>query len=340
MHRVVILAFDGAQTLDVTGPLEVFNAAASLSGSAYSTEVVAPTTAPIRTGSGLTIVPDRAIANVRGRIGTLLVAGGYGVRDAVEDERLVRWVERRAQSSARVASVCTGAFMLARAGLLDGRRAATHWAYADELARLHPSVQVDADAIFVRDGDVWSSAGVTAGMDLALALVEEDLGRELALEVARWLVVFVRRPGGQSQFSSHLRTQAAEREPLRELQEWMGAHLGDDLSVPALATRVNMSGRNFARTFAREVGMTPAAYVEALRVDHARVRLEATGQKIEAVAAGCGFGTVETMRRAFHRRLKVAPSGYRDRFQAKGEHHADRDPAVRPLDRARRRRAL
>jgi transcriptional regulator GlxA family with amidase domain len=340
MHRVMILAFDGVQTLDVTGPLEVFNAASGLSGGAYSTEVVAPSSAPIRTGSGLTIVPDRAIANVRGRIDTLLVAGGYGVREAVEDDRLVQWVQRRAKTSARVASVCTGAFMLARAGVLDGRRAATHWAYADDLARLHPSITVDPDAIFVRDGDVWSSAGVTAGMDLALALVEEDLGRELALEVARWLVVFVRRPGGQSQFSSHLRVQAAEREPLRELQEWMGAHLGDDLSVPALALRVNMSERNFARAFAREVGMTPAAYVEALRVDHARVRLETSGQKIEAVAADCGFGTVETMRRAFHRRLKVGPSGYRDRFQTKGEHHADSDPAVRPLDRARRRRAV
>jgi transcriptional regulator GlxA family with amidase domain len=340
MHRVVILAFDGVQTLDLTGPLEVFNAAAGLSGGAYTTEVVAPTSAPIRSSSGLTIVPDGSIASLRGRVDTLLVAGGSGVREAVEDERLVRWVERRAHASARVASVCTGAFMLARAGVLDGRRAATHWAYADDLARLHPRVQVDSDAIYVRDGDVWSSAGVTAGMDLALALVEEDLGREVALEVARWLVVFVRRAGGQSQFSSHLRAQVAEREPLRELQEWVGSHLADDLSVPALASRVNMSGRNFARAFAREVGMTPAAYVEALRVDHARVRLETTGQKIDAVAADCGFGTVETMRRAFHRRLKVGPSGYRDRFQTKRGHDADSNPTVRPLDRARRRRAV
>jgi transcriptional regulator GlxA family with amidase domain len=340
MRRVVILAFPGVQTLDVTGPFEVFAAADRLAGGAYNIEVVAVSTAPIRTGSGLTIVPDRATASVRGPIDTLVVAGGTGVRAAVEDERLVRSVRRSAGRARRVASVCTGAFMLARAGLLDGRRAATHWASAEELARLHPAVRVDPDAIFVRDGDVWTSAGVTAGMDLALALVEEDLGRRVALEVARWLVVFVRRPGGQSQFSSHLRAQAAEREPLRELQEWMAAHLDSDLTVPALAARACMSERNFARAFGREVEMTPAAYVEALRVDHARVRLETTAQKLEAVAADCGFRTVETMRRSFHRRLGVGPGDYRDRFQTRGQLHADRDSTVRPLDRARRRRAV
>jgi transcriptional regulator GlxA family with amidase domain len=340
MRRVVILAFEGAQTLDVTGPLEVFATASRLSRGAYSVEVVAPSAEPVRTGGGLSIVPDRAASGVRGPIHTLVIAGGDGVLRAVEDERLVRWVKRAAGRADRVASVCTGAFMLARAGLLDGRRAATHWASAGELARLHPAVQVDPDAIFVRDGDVWTSAGVTAGMDLALALVDEDLGRRVALEVARWLVVFVRRPGGQSQFSSHLRAQVAERQPLRDLQEWMAAHLDSDLSVPALAARACMSERNFARAFGREVGMTPAAFVEGLRVDHARIRLESTGQKLEAVARDCGFGTVETMRRAFHRRLGVGPADYRDRFQTGGELDADRDSAVRPLDRARRRRAL
>jgi transcriptional regulator GlxA family with amidase domain len=340
MRRVVILAFEGAQTLDVTGPLEVFATASRLSRGAYSVEVVAPGTDPIRTGGGLAIVPDRAASAVRGPIHTLVVAGGEGVLRAVEDERLVRWVRGAAGRSERVASVCTGAFMLARAGLLDGRRAATHWASAAELARRHPAVKVDPDAIFVRDGDMWSSAGVTAGMDLALALVEEDLGRSVALEVARWLVVFVHRPGGQSQFSSHLRAQVAERRPLRELQEWMAANLESDLSVPALAARACMSERNFARAFGREVGMTPAAFAEGLRVDSARIRLESTAQKLEAVARDCGFGTVETMRRAFHRRIGVGPADYRDRFQTRGELDADRDPAVRPLDRARRRRAL
>jgi transcriptional regulator GlxA family with amidase domain len=340
MRRVVILAFEGAQTLDVTGPLEVFATASRLSRGAYSVEVVAPSADPIRTGGGLSIVPDRPTSAVRGPIHTLMIAGGDGVRRAVEDERLVRWVSRTAGRAERVASVCTGAFMLARAGLLDGRRAATHWASAAELARRHPAVQVDSDAIFVRDGDVWTSAGVTAGMDLALALVEEDLGRHVALEVARWLVVFVRRPGGQSQFSSHLRAQAAERRPLRELQEWMAAHLDSDLSVPALAARACMSERNFARAFGREVGMTPAAFVESVRVDDARIRLESTAQKLEAVAHDCGFGTVETMRRAFHRRLGVGPADYRDRFQTRGELDADRDSVVRPLDRARRRRPV
>jgi transcriptional regulator GlxA family with amidase domain len=262
------------------------------------------------------------------------------VLQATRDERLVRWVKRAAARSRRVTSVCTGAFMLAEAGLLDGRRAATHWASAEALARRHPSVEVDAEAIFVRDGDVWTSAGVTAGMDLALALVEDDLGRRVALETGRWLVVFVQRPGGQSQFSPHLRAQVAERRPLRELQEWMTANLAADLSVPALAARACMSERNFARAFAREVGMTPGAYVEALRVDHARLRLESTGQQLEAVARDCGFGAVETMRRAFHRRLGVGPAAYRDRFNARGDHDADRDRPVRPLHRARRRRAV
>jgi transcriptional regulator GlxA family with amidase domain len=341
MRRIAILAFEGAQTLDVTGPYEVFSIANRLSGGTeYEVEIVAPEKRALRTGSGLAILPDRATSGVRGSIDTLLIAGGEGVLTAMEDERLVGWVKRAAARSRRVASVCTGAYMLARAGLLDGRRAATHWASAADLARRHPEVDVDPEAIFVRDGDVWTSAGVTAGMDLALALVEEDLGRRTALETARWLVVFVKRPGGQSQFSSHLRAQVAERRPLRELQEWMAANLDADLSVPALAARAAMSERNFARAFGREVGMTPAAYVEALRVDHARIRLESTGQKLEAVARDCGFGTVETMRRAFRRRLGVGPAGYRDRFQTRGGRDADRDPAVRPIHSARRRRAV
>jgi transcriptional regulator GlxA family with amidase domain len=340
MRRIVILAFDDVQSLDVAGPTEVFSIAGRLADEPYRVELVAPSAEPIRTNSGLTIVPDRAAASVRGPIDTLVVAGGSGVEQAVKDERLVRWVQRAAGRARRVASVCTGAFLLAEAGVLDGRRAATHWAGCEELASRYPRVDVDHDSIFVRDGDVWTSAGVTAGMDLALALVEDDLGHDVALEAARWLVLFVRRPGGQTQYSSHLATQAAERRPLRELQEWMTANLDADLSVPALADRACMSPRNFARAFAREVGMTPGSYVEALRVDHARLRLETTGQKVEAVARDCGFGTVETMRRAFHRRLGVGPADYRSRFQTRGDDHADRDPAVRPLHRARRRRAV
>jgi transcriptional regulator GlxA family with amidase domain len=337
MRRVVILAFDDVQSLDVTGPTEVFSMAGQIARDRYEVELVAPSAEPIRTNSGLKLVPERAASAVRGPIDTLVVAGGSGVLRALEDEQLVRWLQRAAGRSRRVASVCTGAFLLAEAGLLDGRRAATHWAACGELGSRYPALAVDDEAIFVRDGDVWTSAGVTAGIDLALALVEEDLGRATALETARWLVMFMRRPGGQSQFSSHLEAQAADREPLRELQEWMTSHLDADLSVPALAERACMSPRNFARAFAREVGMTPAAYVEALRVEHARLRLEATGQKVDAVARDCGFGTVETMRRAFHRRLGVGPADYRSRFQTRGETDADRDPAVRPIHRARRR---
>jgi transcriptional regulator GlxA family with amidase domain len=339
VRRVLILAFDGVQSLDVTGPLEVFSAAGRIAGDPYRVEIVAPDAAPIKTGSGLAIVPDRAIASVRGPIDTLLVAGGR-VEDVARDARVTGWLARAAGRSRRVGSVCSGAFILAAAGLLDGRCAATHWANSDQLATLFPRVDVDPDAIYVRDGDVWTSAGVTAGMDLALALVEEDLGRETALETARWLVVYARRSGGQSQFSSHLRAQLADREPLRELQAWLPDHLGEDLPVERLAERAYMSPRNFARAFRRELGMTPAAYVETLRVDAARLRLESTGEKIEAIARECGFGTVETMRRAFHRRLGVGPADYRQRFQTRGETDADRDPVVRPIHRARRGRAV
>jgi transcriptional regulator GlxA family with amidase domain len=339
MRRVLILAFDGVQSLDVTGPAEVFNAAGRVAREPYRLEIVAPAAGPVRSGSGLTLMPDRAIAAVRGQVDTLLVAGGE-VEATARDERVTRWLARTAGRSRRVGSVCSGAFILAAAGLLDGRRAATHWAYSEELAELFPAVEVDPDAIFVRDGDVWTSAGVTAGMDLALALVEEDLGREAALEAARWLVIYARRSGGQSQFSSHLRAQLAEREPLRDLQAWLPEHLDGDLSVEALAARAHMSPRNFARAFRRELGMTPAAYVEALRVDGARLRLESTAEKVESVARACGFGTVETMRRAFHRRLGVGPAEYRRRFQTGGGPDADRDSVVRPLHRARRRRAV
>jgi transcriptional regulator GlxA family with amidase domain len=244
------------------------------------------------------------------------VPGGTGVVAACEDERLVAWVRAAAARSRRVASVCTGAFLLAKAGVLDGRRATTHWSGCAELARRHPEIEVDPDPIFVRDGHVITSAGVTAGMDLALALVEEDLGREIALEAARWLVLFVKRPGGQAQFSAQLAAQTAEREPLRELQSWIPDNLTADLSVPALAGRACMSERNFARAFRSETGMTPAAYVEAARVESARIALETGGLHVEAVARRSGFGTVETMRRAFRRRLGVSPASYRERFRS------------------------
>jgi transcriptional regulator GlxA family with amidase domain len=243
------------------------------------------------------------------------VAGGTGVGALEDDERFLEALRSAADRSRRVAGVCTGAFLLAAAGLLERRRATTHWASCALLAERHPETEVDPDPIFVRDGNVYTSAGVTAGMDLALALVEEDLGRETALTTARWLVLFVKRPGGQAQFSAQLAAQTADRAPLRELQAWIPDHLDRDLSVPALARRAQMSDRNFARAFRRETGMTPAAYVEAARVESARIALESGDLPVESIARQTGFGTVETLRRAFRRRVGVSPHDYRSRFR-------------------------
>jgi transcriptional regulator GlxA family with amidase domain len=316
MRRVVIVAFPRVQTLDVHGPAEVFTTATQLSErGGYAVEVVAARPGPLPTSS-IALYPDRTIDRCRGPIDTLVVAGGRGVRAAAQDEALVAWLKAAARRSRRVTSVCTGAFLLAEAGLLEGRRATTHWASCALLARGYPGVEVEPDPIFVRDGNVITSAGVTSGMDLALALVEEDLGREIALETARWLVMFVKRPGGQAQFSAQLEAQTADREPLRDLQEWLPDHLDEDLSVPALARRASMSERNFARAWRDETGMTPAVYVEAARVERARIALDSGDLPVETIALQTGFGTVETMRRAFRRRVGVSPAGYRSRFRS------------------------
>ena len=316
MHRVVIVAVPGLQTLDVSGPAEAFSIATRFYGARYDVRVASPDGAPVRSTSGLTLVPDAAIRALRGEIDTLVVAGGEGVLAAFEDRRLIAWLRGASGRARRTASVCTGALLLAEAGLLDGRRATTHWAFCDRLAERYPRITVERDPIFVRDGDVATSAGVTAGMDLALALIEEDHGPRVALATARSLVLYMRRPGGQSQFSAALAGQPARREPLRELQAWVIEHLDAELTVPALAARVHMSERNFARAFRAETGLTPAAYVGAARVERARRELETTDLGIETVATRCGFGTVETMRRAFHRRLGVNPAAYRARFAA------------------------
>jgi len=311
----VLVAFPDVQPLDFAGPVEVFAGAARLVPDAYSVEVVAPSLDPIPTRSGAySVVPARSLASCRGPIDTLLVAGGSGSRAAAADPAVLDWLRRAARRSRRVGSVCTGAFVLAGAGLLEGRRATTHWASCAELAERYPAVEVDPEPIFVRDGDVWTSAGVTAGIDLALALVEEDLGPDIPRQLARWLVVFLQRPGGQSQFSSHLASSPATRDSLRELQGWIADHLAEDLRVEALAAHVCMSPRNFARAFAKETGLTPAAYIETLRLEAARQRLEQSSEPVEVVAARVGFGTPETMRRAFARRLGVAPADYRARF--------------------------
>jgi transcriptional regulator GlxA family with amidase domain len=312
MRRIVVLAHNEVQSLDVFGPTEVFDIANRIATPGYAVHVVTPRGRRVRTSSGVEIgggaLDDEPLD-------TLVVAGGRGIRELTRDDEVIAWVRRASARARRTASVCTGAFALGRAGLLDGRRATTHWASCEALQKAFPAVDVDPDPIYVRDGDVATSAGITAGMDLALALVEEDHGPAVALEVARWLVLFLRRPGGQAQFSAGLAGQAAVRAPLRELQGWMADNLDADLSVAALAARAHMSPRTLARAFKREVGLTPASYVEALRVERARGALESTDLPVEAVARQCGFGTVETLRRAFGRRIGVAPAAYRDRFR-------------------------
>jgi transcriptional regulator GlxA family with amidase domain len=320
-RRIVMVAYPGVQPLDVVGPAEVFAAADQLAGGRnYEIELVARTKGPITTRhGGYGIAPAKTLKECRGAIDTLLIAGGFGVHEAEEDKELVTWVRRAAGRSTRIASVCSGTFLLAAAGLLGDRRVTTHWASCPELARRYPDITVDPDPIFVRDesGDkeLWTSAGVTSGMDLALALVEEDLGPEIAREAARWLVVFLQRPGGQSQFSTHIEAPPARREPIRELQGWMADNLTADLRVETLADRTAMSPRNFARAFRRETGFTPAVYVEQLRVEAARNQLERGPDPVEVVAEACGFGTPETMRRAFARRVGVPPADYRARFR-------------------------
>jgi transcriptional regulator GlxA family with amidase domain len=314
---IVIVAYPGVQSLDVTGPLEVFAVANRYRPGSYRTFVVARgPDEVIRTSSGLGLVVDEPVAAVRGPIDTLVVAGGEGTAGALADAELVSWIGRAAERSRRVTSVCSGAFLLAAAGLLDGRHATTHWSACALLARLHPEVAVEGDRIYVRDGHVWTSAGVTAGMDLALALVEDDHGGPLALEVARQLVMFTQRAGGQSQFSAQLAVPRAERRPLRQALAHIADHLAADLSVPALARHAAMSPRTFARAFRAEVGTTPAAYVQAVRVEAARRLLETTTDGTAEVARACGFGTVETMHRAFRRTVHTTPAQYRRHFAA------------------------
>jgi transcriptional regulator GlxA family with amidase domain len=322
-RRIVLLAFDGCQPLDVVGPHEAFATSAALKrgeGAEPPYEIVL---AGLRAGrltseSGLGLFAAAPLASLLRRsapaIDTLIVTGGAGARRAATDRQVVALVARAAGRARRVTSVCTGAFVLAGAGLLDGRRATTHWAHCDELAALRPAVTVEPDPIYVRDGRFWTSAGVTAGIDLALALIEDDLGPPVATAVARALVVFVRRAGGQSQFSAQLAVQAAERAPLRELQSFIVEHPEARLDVPALARRVAMSVRHFSRLFRAQVGVSPASFVETVRLETARRLLETTVWPIEQVADGAGFGTPEALRRTLSRRLGLSPREYRARF--------------------------
>jgi transcriptional regulator GlxA family with amidase domain len=317
-HRISVIAFDGMQSLDLTGPVEVFRSATRLGAKpAYEIELVTPGGREVTTESGLRLCSDGSVAELarrRSRVDTLLVVGGDGTRTLMHDEPFLDDVRRIAQRSARVTSVCSGALVLGAAGLLDGYAATTHWGVCDLLAERCPDVAVHPDRIYVEDRDRWTSAGVTAGIDLALALVEHDHGPELAHDVAAWLVVFVRRPGGQSQFSAQLRTAAVGDRTIAETQRWMADHLDAELSVEALAERSGMAPRTFARTFRRETGTTPAVYVETIRVEAARRLLEDTGLTVATIAATVGMRHAETLHRAFRRRVGTTPDNYRQHF--------------------------
>jgi transcriptional regulator GlxA family with amidase domain len=316
--RVIdVLVYPGVQLLDVSGPVQVFASAndhVAAAGSAlpYRLNIVARGGEGVTTSAGVRLAADPLTRDSE-PLDTLLIAGGEGAEAAAEDAVVLDWMRRRAAEARRVASVCTGAFLLAAADLLDGRRATTHWKDCARLAQRFPAVHVEPDPIFVRDDHIWTSAGVTAGIDLALAFVEEDLGRSVALAVARGLVVFLKRPGGQSQFSATLESQAAD-DRFDTLNEWINRHLESDLSLSVLADQAGMSERSFSRHYAEATGQTPARAVERLRVEAARRMLSETRTPVKRIAQRCGFGSEETMRRGFLRLLAVTPQDYRERF--------------------------
>jgi transcriptional regulator GlxA family with amidase domain len=316
-RRVVVVAFDGVRFLDVVGPLEVF-AVANEQGDFYSARVSSPGGLDVITTTGNRLGADLALEEVAAEgIDTLLVAGSPNW-NLLLDEDLVREVGRLAPGARRIVSVCTGAFALAAAGLLDGKRAGTHWRHAAAMRRQFPNVQVDPDALFVRDGNIFSSAGIAAGIDLALALVEEDLGAEVARTTAKVLVVFLQRPGGQSQFSVWTKTPAVRHEPLRRVLDAVALDPAGDHTIPAMAARARFSERHLSRLFEEHLGSRPGEYVERVRLEVARAMLEAGDESLSAVAKQSGLGSEETLRRAFIKRFGVSPGAYRSRFQTTG----------------------
>ncbi len=328
-RRIIFIAAPGVEILDLVGPLQVFARASEMHSRAnpgstpiYSVEVVTVSSGrTLVANCGLRITAHGTFREVRGKIDTLLVAGGDAIERNEVNPEAVHWLKKVSGGIRRVGSVCTGAMLLAQAGLLDGRRATTHWNWCQTLIKRAPRTEVDPNPIFIRDENVYTSAGVTAGMDLALALVEEDQGSHLALQVARNLVLYLRRPGGQSQFSTALSLQATDRKPLRELEAWVLDNLHRPLTVPVLARHVAMSPRNFARVFTNEMKTTPAKFVERLRIEAARRRLEESQNSMETIAAECGFGNVNSMRNVFQRALKTTPGLYRRHFR-----HVKRPP--------------
>lgn len=318
-HRVVMLGFPQAQVLDVTGPLEVFARTArwlvehrGARSPPYVTEFVAARAGPVAMSNGLELIATRGYADVRDA-DTLLVAGGIGWEAATRDRALLAWLKAQAGRVRRLGSICNGALLLAAAGILDGKPATTHWAYLDRLAAMAPRSRIDRDALYVQAGNVYTSAGVTAGMDLSLALIEQDHGKSVALAVAQELVLFLKRPGGQSQFSRHL--QAQKRDDLfGELELWMLENLREDLSVDGLARRMNMSPRHFARLFRARLGASPGAYVRRLRVERARWRIEEGAARLKQIARESGFADEQSLRRSFQQHLGITPAAYRARF--------------------------
>jgi transcriptional regulator GlxA family with amidase domain len=322
-RRVVLFAFEDAQLLDITGPLQILAAVNDERPGAYEIAIAAREKGELRTSSGIRLIADASYVkppkNFLSNIDTLMVAGGEGTEAATRDRELIAAIRTTAPKARRVASVCSGAFLLAIAGLLKNKRATTHWNVAHLLARNFPDTKVDPDAIFIRDGKIWTSAGITAGMDLALALVREDFGDEMALKIARRHVMFLMRPGGQSQFSAHLAPEAYPQARLTSLLRWIPENISADLDIAALAARANMSERSFARIFKHETGETPAHYVERMRLDGARRLLAGSALPVASVASRSGFGSEERMRRVFQRHLKVSPSNFRERFRAQGD---------------------
>ncbi|RED10677.1 HTH-type transcriptional regulator CdhR [Pontivivens insulae] len=320
-----MVAYPGVHHLDVVGPLEILATTQFFVEGAelpYDLSVVAAKAGPIKASSGLTITADKSFSSIleaEGVIDTLIVAGGHGSSEQLTNPELLDFMRTMAPRAKRVVSICTGALILAEIGLLDGKRASTHWFWCPVMAQKYPNVTVDHDAIFTCDGNIWTSAGVTSGMDLALALVEMDWGHEVALQVARFSVMYMMRPGGQAQFSAHLLAQKAEDPAINEALAFILDHPGDLLTVTSLAARATMSERTFARRFKEQTGVTPAAYVETARVQTARVALETTEQSIDRIAVSTGFQNAERMRRAFHRHVGISAGDYRERFRMSRE---------------------
>ena len=317
--RVAVVVFPQFQALDAVGPVEVFSTANWLAegpGTRYQVELVSADAGPVRSDSGIRFEVDRTLRSRALQPDVLVIAGGVGAEAAAEDRSFINRVRSLARQTDQVAAICTGAIILAQTGLLDGRAATTHWSAAADFSHRFPAVRLEADRIFVHDDGVWTSAGVTAGIDLAMELVRRDYGEAVAAEVARHLVVYLQRSGGQTQYSSHLAAQHAGHPTIRDVQTSIVQAPADDHSLAALASRAMMSERPFQRVFKQQTGTTPGRYVEQVRIDQARRLLESTTHSLSTIGRSSGFGTLETFLRAFHRQLGITPSQYRGRFNS------------------------